>query len=212
MAIVGGSGAGKSTLVNLLPRFYEVTQGSILINDLDIKHYKLQSLRKALGIVNQDTFLFNNTVAENICYGNPNATRSEIIDAAKRANAHDFISSLEKGYDTIIGERAVLLSGGMAQRLAIARALLRNPPILILDEATSALDSESERLVQEALNELMKDRTVLVIAHRLSTIVNADHIVVLDQGRIVEQGTHEDLLNQNGKYRYLYELQFHSND
>ena len=212
LAIVGGSGAGKSTLVNLLPRFYEVTQGSILINDLDIRDYKLQSLRKALGIVNQDTFLFNSTVAENICYGNTNATRSEIIDAAKRANAHDFISSLEKGYDTIIGERAVLLSGGMAQRLAIARALLRNPPILILDEATSALDTESERLVQEALNELMKDRTVLVIAHRLSTIVNADHILVLDHGRIVEQGTHEDLLNQNGKYKYLYELQFQSND
>lgn len=212
IAIVGDSGAGKSTLVNLLPRFYDVTSGAININGIDIRDYTISSLRKMIGIVTQETFLFNETVANNISYGTFNTKHIEIVSAAKRANAHDFIIELEDGYNTVIGERAALLSGGMAQRLTIARALLKNPPILILDEATSSLDSESEKLVQEALNELMKDRTVLVIAHRLSTIINADHIVVLDNGKIVEQGTHKDLLTKNGKYRYFYELQFQGND
>ena len=182
--------------------------GSVKINGQDVRDVKVESLRSQIGIVTQDTILFNRTVAENISYGVPSARIDEIIEAAKRANADSFIQKLELGYDTIIGERGSLLSGGMAQRITIARALLKNPPILILDEATSALDTESERLVQEALNELMKDRTVLVIAHRLSTITNADHIVVLDQGRIVEQGTHHQLLTLEGKYRYLYDLQF----
>ena len=208
VAFVGSSGAGKSTLVNLVPRFYDVLDGSVKINGQDVRDVKVESLRSQIGIVTQDTILFNRTVAENISYGVPSATIDEIIEAAKRANADSFIQKLELGYDTIIGERGSLLSGGMAQRITIARALLKNPPILILDEATSALDTESERLVQEALNELMKDRTVLVIAHRLSTITNADHIVVLDQGRIVEQGTHHQLLALEGKYRYLHDLQF----
>ena len=212
VAFVGSSGSGKSTLVNLVPRFYDVLHGSVKINGQDVRDLKVESLRSQIGVVTQDTILFNRTIAENISYGVPSATIDEIIEAAKRANAHSFIQKMQLGYDTVIGERGALLSGGMAQRITIARALLKNPPILILDEATSALDTESERLVQEALNELMKDRTVLVIAHRLSTITNADHIVVLDQGRIIEQGVHEDLLEKNGKYRYFYELQFQSND
>ena len=210
IAIIGSSGAGKSTLVNLVPRFYDVSDGSILINDVDIKKIDITSLRSQIGIVTQDTMLFNLSIRENISYGVPDASIENVINAAKRANAHSFIEKMEDGYDTIIGERGSLLSGGMAQRISIARALLKDSPILILDEATSALDTESERLVQEAINELMKNRTVLVIAHRLSTIANADEIIVLDEGHIVEQGSHDELMNINGKYRYFYELQFNS--
>ena len=210
VALVGSSGAGKTTLVNLIPRFFDATSGSIQINQIDIRDYTLYSLRKQIGIVTQKTILFNRSVADNIAYGSSDATQDQITKAAQRANAHQFIQSLENGYDTIIGEQGALLSGGMAQRIAIARALLRNPPILILDEATSALDNESERLVQEALNELMKDRTVFVIAHRLSTIIHADKIVVMDQGKIIEIGKHEELLTQGGKYKYFYNMQFSS--
>jgi len=208
VALVGGSGAGKTTLVNLIPRFFDVTKGRVELNGRDLRAYTVESLRKQIGVVTQQTVLFNRSVAENIAYGSPQATREDIETAARRANAHQFIVDLENGYDTVIGERGSLLSGGMAQRVAIARALLKNPPILILDEATSALDTESERLVQGALDELMKDRTVFVIAHRLSTIAHADNILVLDQGRIIEQGTHAELLGKGGKYKYLYDIQF----
>lgn len=208
IAFVGSSGAGKTTLVNLIPRFYDVTDGCIELNGRNLQSYTVESLRAQIGVVTQQTVLFNRSVAENIAYGSANATREQIEDAARRANAHKFILELSSGYDTVIGERGSLLSGGMAQRVAIARALLKNPPILILDEATSALDTESERLVQGALDELMKDRTVFVIAHRLSTIAHADSIVVLDQGRIIEQGKHTELLEKGGKYKYLYDIQF----
>ena len=208
IAFVGSSGAGKTTMVNLIPRFFDVTDGRIELNGKDVRSYTVHSLREQIGIVTQETVLFNRSVADNISYGSRGATREQIEDAARRANAHAFIMELENGYDTVIGERGSLLSGGMAQRVAIARALLKNPPILILDEATSALDTESERLVQGALDELMKDRTVFVIAHRLSTIAHADSIVVMDQGRIIEQGTHDELLAQSGKYKYLYDIQF----
>jgi subfamily B ATP-binding cassette protein MsbA len=195
-------------LVNLVPRFFDATGGQVELNGRDVRSYTVKSLREQIAVVTQQTVLFNRSVAENIAYGAPQATREQIEDAAKRANAHKFILELENGYETVIGERGSLLSGGMAQRVAIARALLKNPPILILDEATSALDTESERLVQGALDELMKDRTVFVIAHRLSTIAQADMIVVLDQGRIIEQGTHAELLAKGGKYKYLYDIQF----
>jgi subfamily B ATP-binding cassette protein MsbA len=210
IALVGSSGAGKTTLVNLLPRFFDVTAGQIELNGKDLRDYTLESIRAQIGVVTQQTMLFNRSVADNISYGTHGATREQVEAAARRANAHNFIMDLENGYDTIIGERGSLLSGGMAQRLAIARALLKNPPILILDEATSALDTESERLVQEALDELMKDRTVFVIAHRLSTIAHADSIVVMDQGKVVEQGTHNELLAMNGRYTYFYNIQFSS--
>ena len=211
VAFIGSSGAGKTTLVNLIPRFFDATGGSILLNGKDLRDYTLHSLRKQIGIVTQQTILFNRSIAENIAYGSGDASPLEIETAAKRANAHSFIQEMEHGYDTVIGERAALLSGGMAQRIAIARALLRNPPILILDEATSALDNESERLVQGALNELMKDRTVFVIAHRLSTIIHADTIVVMDHGQIIEQGTHAELLEKEGKYKYFFDMQFSEN-
>jgi ATP-binding cassette, subfamily B, bacterial MsbA len=208
VALVGGSGAGKSTLVNLLPRFYDVTDGRITIDGVDIRDATLPSLRGLMGFVTQEVILFNDTVRNNIAYGRSDVDETLVIAAAKAANAHEFITSLPHGYDTEIGESGVLLSGGQRQRLAIARALFKDPPILILDEATSALDTESERLVQQALANLMRGRTTLVIAHRLSTIRSADKIVVLDRGAIVEVGTHEELLARRGVYRKLYDLQF----
>jgi subfamily B ATP-binding cassette protein MsbA len=208
VAIVGGSGAGKSTLVNLLPRFYDVNGGRIAIDGRDVREATLTSLRALMGLVTQEVILFNDSVRNNIAYGRADAEERRVIEAARAANAHDFISALPNGYDTQIGESGVLLSGGQRQRLAIARALFKDPPILILDEATSALDTESERLVQQALLNLMRGRTTLVIAHRLSTIRNADKIVVLDEGRIVEAGRHEELLARRGIYRKLYDLQF----
>lgn len=208
VAIVGGSGAGKTTLVNLIPRFYDVTGGSLLINGTDIRRFTLKSLRAQIGIVTQETILFNDTVAANIAYGHTDASVAIIEQAARRAYAHEFILEMPEGYNTVIGERGVRLSGGQCQRLAIARAILRNPPILILDEATSALDTESERLVQAALDDLMEGRTVFAIAHRLSTVIHCDRIIVLDEGRIVESGKHQELLDRNGMYRRLYDLQF----
>jgi subfamily B ATP-binding cassette protein MsbA len=208
VALVGGSGAGKSTFVNLLPRFYDVTQGAITIDGIDVRDATLKSLRGLMGFVTQEVVLFNDTVRNNIAYGRSDVDEQRVIDAAQAANAHEFISALPQGYDTMIGESGVLLSGGQRQRLAIARALFKDPPILVLDEATSALDTESERLVQQALNNLMRGRTTLVIAHRLSTIRSAHKIVVLDKGRIVESGTHEELLEHRGVYRKLYDLQF----
>jgi subfamily B ATP-binding cassette protein MsbA len=208
VALVGGSGSGKSTFVNLLPRFYDVNGGRITVDGHDIRDVKLASLRALMGLVTQEVVLFNDTVRNNIAYGRGDVDPERVIDAAKAANAHDFISAMPLGYDTEIGESGVLLSGGQRQRLAIARALFKDPPILILDEATSALDTESERLVQGALEHLMKGRTTLVIAHRLSTIRSADKIVVLDKGKIVESGSHDDLIERRGVYRKLYDLQF----
>ena len=208
LAVVGSSGAGKSTLVHLLPRFFDVTAGRILIDGFDVRDVTLSSLRSQVGIVTQDTVLFNDTVRNNIAYGQPNVPLKEVEAAARAALAHDFIVALPSGYDTVIGERGLRLSGGERQRLAIARALLKNAPILILDEATSALDSESERLVQSALHNLMSGRTVFVIAHRLSTVRRANRIVVIDNGTISEIGAHEELMKNVGTYRRLYELQF----
>ena len=208
-AIVGASGAGKTTLVDLIPRFYEPTRGTILLDNVDISEISLRSLRSLTGIVSQDTVVFNDTVRNNLAYGAPDRyTDDQIVAAARAANAHEFISQLPNGYDTILGERGTRLSGGQRQRIAIARALLIDPPILILDEATSALDTESERLVQEAIDRLLQGRTVFVIAHRLSTVAHATQILVLDQGRLVEQGTHEDLLARRGTYHRLHALQF----
>jgi subfamily B ATP-binding cassette protein MsbA len=209
VALVGSSGSGKTTLVDLIPRFYDPTSGKILIDDVDIKEIRIEDLRKLLGIVTQETVLFNDTIRNNIAYGFGDFSMDKIIDAAKAANAHNFIMEFPKGYDTIVGERGAKISGGQRQRLSIARALLVNPPIMIFDEATSALDSESEILVQEAIERLMFDRTTFVIAHRLSTIRNADRIFVLDYGKIVQQGKHDELmLDEKGIYRKLYELQF----
>lgn len=208
VAFVGNSGGGKSTLVNLIPRFFDVSSGVIKIDGVDIKDYDVKSLRKNIGIVPQETFLFSGTILQNIKYGKRDATFDEIKEAAKKANAHDFIENLEEGYNTEIGERGVKLSGGQKQRIAIARAILENPQILILDEATSALDNESEKLVQDALEKLMGNKTTFVIAHRLTTIENSDKIVVLQQGEIKEIGTHTELLEKNGLYRSLYNKNF----
>jgi len=208
IAIVGVSGVGKTTLVDLIPRFYDVTEGSIKIDDIDIRNVTLKSLRDQIGIVTQETFLFNQTVRYNIAYGNQDAFQEKIIQAAKAAYADDFIMKMPDQYDTVIGERGVKLSGGQRQRIAIARALIKDPPILILDEATSSLDTESEQIVQKALQNLMKNRTTFVIAHRLSTIVRADRIVVLDEGTIIDIGSHEELLKRGGLYHKLHEMQF----
>ncbi len=208
LAVVGRSGAGKTTLVDLLPRFFEPSGGGIFIDGLNIREASLPSLRKQIGVVSQDVVLFNDTVRANIAFGNPEASDDDILEAARAAFAHGFILELRDGYDSLIGERGVRLSGGQRQRLSIARAILKNPPILILDEATSSLDTHAEMMVQQALDGLMKNRTTIVIAHRLSTVRNADRIVVLDGGRIVETGKHEDLMERDGVYRRLYEIQF----
>jgi len=208
VALVGSSGAGKSTLADLIPRFYDVNQGAIEIDGQDIRHVTLNSLRRLMGIVTQETILFNDTIKANIAYGQKDVDDKQVIAAATAANALEFIEELPEGLDTVIGEKGVKLSGGQRQRLAIARAIMKNPPILILDEATSALDTESERLVQEALGTLMTDRTVLVIAHRLSTVTNADKIIVLEKGQIKEMGTHDELIQKNGLYSNLYNVQF----
>ena len=207
-ALVGPSGAGKTTLANLLPRFYEATSGAVLIDGVDIRNLTLRSLREKIGIVAQDTFLFNDTVANNIRYGHFDAPMESVIAAARNALAEEFINALPQGFETIIGERGARLSGGQRQRLSIARALLKNAPILILDEATSHLDTESEMLVQKALANLMENRTVIVIAHRLSTIRRADKIVVLDRGQVSEIGSHEELVSGGGIYQRLHELQY----
>ena len=211
-ALVGPSGGGKTTICHLIPHFYDITDGEIFIDGKEIRTLTLESLRKNIGIVQQDVYLFNASIKDNILYGRLDATDEEVIEAAKRANIHDYIMSLPKGYDSMVGERGVRLSGGQKQRLSIARVFLKNPPILILDEATSALDNTTEILIQEALDELCVGRTTLVVAHRLSTIKNADEIAVIADGRIAEQGTHEELLAKNGIYSGLYSLQFRAND
>jgi subfamily B ATP-binding cassette protein MsbA len=209
IAIVGMSGSGKTTLVDLLYRFFDATSGSILIDGKLIQDYKIASLRKQLSLVTQETFLFNDTIWNNIAFGcEKEVTREEILEVGRAAHVDDFASNLDEGYDTLLGERGVKLSGGQRQRIAIARAILRNAPILILDEATSALDSESEKLVQNALHKLMEYRTSFVIAHRLSTIKHASRIIVLDKGKVIESGTHESLLRSSGLYQKYYEMQF----
>ena len=210
-ALVGPSGGGKTTICHLIPRFYDVVSGEIRIDGKPLSSMTLSSLRQNIGIVQQDIYLFGGSIRDNILYGRPDATEEEMIEAAKRANIHDFVMTLEDGYDAEIGERGVRLSGGQKQRLSIARVFLKNPPILILDEATSALDNTTEILIQQALDELCRGRTTLVVAHRLSTIKNADEIAVVADGRIVEQGTHDELLKKNGMYADLYHLQFRAN-
>lgn len=207
VAIVGPSGGGKSTITDLLSRFYDVQSGAITIDGVDLRNYYLTSIREHLGAVSQDVILFNDTIKENIVLGKLGASDEEIIAAAKVANAHEFIMQTPDGYDTNIGDRGAKLSGGQRQRLSIARAILKNPDILILDEATSALDTQSEKVVQEALNSLLKGRTSLVVAHRLSTIQNADKIIVVDDGEIIETGSHEELIAKNGAYKKLIDIQ-----
>jgi len=210
VALVGSSGSGKSTLVSLVPRFYDPTEGRVAINGIDLREFSFEGLRSLIALVTQDTFLFNDTIASNIAYGQDHPDMDAVRSAAERANAHDFIMEKPQGYETRVGERGGSLSGGQKQRLAIARAIYRDAPILILDEATSSLDNESERLVQSAINEMMKGRTSIVIAHRLSTVQHADRILVMNEGRIVEEGTHQQLLDLQGHYQYLYNLQFQS--
>ncbi|MBR1435318.1 MAG: ATP-binding cassette domain-containing protein, partial [Bacteroidales bacterium] len=207
VAIVGASGAGKSTLVDLIPRFYDVSGGSIRIDGTDVRDLSLHELRSLIGYVNQEPILFNDTIFGNIAFGVEDVTEKDVIEAAKVANAHDFIMEKEEGYLTNIGDRGVKLSGGQRQRISIARAILKNPPILILDEATASLDTESERLVQEALDRLMSTRTTIAIAHRLSTIKNSDEIIVMHEGKIVERGKHEELLALGGYYKRLNDMQ-----
>ena len=206
-ALVGPSGGGKTTVCHLIPRFYEVEKGNIYVDGIDVNDITAKSLRKNIGIVQQDVYLFNASIKDNILYGRPDATEEEVIEAAKRANIHSYVTSLEKGYDTVIGERGVKLSGGQKQRLSIARVFLKNPPILILDEATSALDNTTEILIQQSLDELCKGRTTIVVAHRLSTVKNAQKIAVVKDGKIVEQGTHDELIAKGGEYESLYRLQ-----
>ncbi len=208
VAIVGESGAGKSTLVTLIPRLYDVTEGTIMIDGIDVRDYRLRRLRRSIGIVLQDTILFSGTVSENLRYGRKDATKAEIVEAAKAANAHEFIMNMLDGYETVIGERGLTLSGGQRQRISLARTILQNPRILILDEATSSLDSESENLINEALERAQVGRTCIIIAHRLSTVVGADRILVFRQGRLVEEGAHSKLLSAGGYYKYLFEQQF----
>jgi len=208
VAFVGNSGGGKSTLVNLIPRFFDVSNGSLKIDGIDVRDYEIKSLRKAIGIVPQETFLFSGTILSNIKYSRQDATFEEVVEAAKQANAHEFIENLPDGYDTEIGERGVKLSGGQKQRIAIARAILENPQILILDEATSALDNESEKLVQDALEKLMEGKTTFIIAHRLTTIENSNKIVVIQKGEIKEVGSHNELLSKDGIYKALYNKNF----
>jgi ATP-binding cassette, subfamily B, bacterial MsbA len=208
VALVGPSGAGKSTILNLIPRFYDVQAGSVAIDGQDVRRVTLASLHRAIALVSQETSLFDDTVGANIAYGRPGASHEEIVAAATSAAAHDFIRRLPQGYDTSVGELGIKLSGGQRQRIAIARAMLKDAPILLLDEATSALDTESERQIQAALKRLMRGRTTLVIAHRLSTVVDADLIYVIDQGRIIEQGSHAELLARDAAYARLYRLQF----
>lgn len=207
VALVGQSGSGKSTMADLLPRFYDVASGKLTVDGVDVRDLRVHDLRSFMGNVNQEAILFNDTFYNNITFGVKDATMEQVIEAARIANAHDFIMETEDGYETNIGDRGCKLSGGQRQRISIARAILKNPPILILDEATSALDSESEQLVQQALDRLMRDRTTLVIAHRLSTIRNADMICVMHEGRIVERGTHDELLSLGGYYRKLVDMQ-----
>ena len=209
VALVGASGSGKSTIADLIPRFFDISRGKVMVDNKDIKDYKLRSLRGMMGIVTQETILLNTSIWQNICYGS-NFNEKRLVEASEGANVVEFIDSLEDRYDTLVGERGVKLSGGQQQRIAIARAIYKNPSLLLLDEATSALDTKSERLVQNALDNLMKNRTVLVIAHRLSTIKNADRIIVLDKGAIVESGTHKELYDKNGIYYNLYNIQFES--
>ncbi len=208
IALIGSSGVGKSTIADLIPRFYDVKGGAILLDGIDIREYKMESLRSLMSFVTQETFLFNDTIFNNITLGRPDATEEEVMEAAKIANAHDFIMQTEDGYQTITGDRGIRLSGGQRQRLCIARAVLKNPSILILDEATSSLDTESERIVQDALSKLMEGRTTLVIAHRLSTIKAADEIIVLHDGQIIERGHHNELIEiEEGVYRKLTRMQ-----
>jgi subfamily B ATP-binding cassette protein MsbA len=207
IALVGQSGSGKTTLADMIPRFYDPSVGEICIDGISLKDLSINTIRGFMGIVSQEPILFNDSIHNNIAFGIENASREDVIKAAKIANAHEFISAMSDGYDSNVGDRGSKLSGGQKQRISIARAILKNPPILILDEATSALDTESERVVQDALNSLMKNRTSIIIAHRLSTIVHADEIVVLQQGEIIERGNHQELLSKNGTYKRLYDLQ-----